>query len=595
MFRPEIDRVEYGSELLPPEGFHLVRAVATTYSMDFETLITALIPLVLRGDIDDDELHTNPIAILQAIRNVVGKLVIFCEAGQIKAPTTNNKLAAILDDVVVQVALPKIKGQYPSFHPKTWLIEYKNNNGDHLWKFIVLSRNLTKDHSWDVAVSLIGEKCIGNYGATKSLLPFYEFLRGRVNKGAGTDIQKNIVKDLITSLKGVSFFCDFPFEKFDIFPMGIKHEGSHIESFTIPDIFDELVIISPFLSPQLIKKYNGSNNETKKRKRILFSRAKALGMLKPTDVDMFKRYVLRTIATEAAELHDLHAKLYLWKMGSHVKLCLGSANATISGMTKNIEMMICLHCFNRHLNADKLLEEICNGDPNSKSSPLEEVIDIFTSNTETEDKAKHEAEEKIKEICRIKITGEVIEKDSLYQLSLSSPIRLNYPGVIIRPINTSGNKFELNGEMEIKFPTPIGLEDLSSLFVLSVKYEGGNIERVIKIPIKGIPETRKNAIFNKIIKDISSLNKYLMMLLSSNPGLTINRLNRENEFISSGTNKNSTSRIMFNLYEEMLQAAAENPERIREIGKVFENITSNDETIIQYKKLYSIFAEALKL
>ena len=55
MFRPDEDRLDYGNELLPPEGFHFVRAVATTYSLDFETLIAALVPLALKGDIDEDE------------------------------------------------------------------------------------------------------------------------------------------------------------------------------------------------------------------------------------------------------------------------------------------------------------------------------------------------------------------------------------------------------------------------------------------------------------------------------------------------------------------------------------------------------------
>ena len=70
MFRPNEDRVEYGAELMPPPGWHLVRAVATTYSLDFETLIAALIPLGLGGDIDDKEMH-NPISIIIPCHRVI--------------------------------------------------------------------------------------------------------------------------------------------------------------------------------------------------------------------------------------------------------------------------------------------------------------------------------------------------------------------------------------------------------------------------------------------------------------------------------------------------------------------------------------------
>ena len=163
MFKPTEDRVEYGAELTPPPGFHLVRAVATTYSLDFETLLAALIPLGLSGDIDDGEMN-NPVALLQAIRKVTGKLVIFCEAGQIKAPKIQGKILGLLDDIVVQVALPRQGKLYPSFHPKTWTIEYENAIGERCWRFIVLSRNLTNDRSWDVAVSLEGERKRGSYG-----------------------------------------------------------------------------------------------------------------------------------------------------------------------------------------------------------------------------------------------------------------------------------------------------------------------------------------------------------------------------------------------------------------------------------------------
>ena len=271
MFRPDEDRLDYGNELLPPEGFHFVRAVATTYSLDFETLIAALVPLALKGDIDDKELYSNPIAILQAIRKVIGRLVIFCEAGQIKVPTSRNRLASLLDEVVVQVALPRKGRCYPSFHPKTWLVEYANNEGEHLWRFIVLSRNMSKDHSWDVAVSFEGEKRTGSYGATKDLVRFLEYLRGRVHKGAGTDRQWKVTNEMISSLAGVSFFCESPFDRFDIFPIGIDRDAKPVDIFKVSEPFDDLVVISPFLSPGLIKELNGGDDGTKERERILIS------------------------------------------------------------------------------------------------------------------------------------------------------------------------------------------------------------------------------------------------------------------------------------------------------------------------------------
>lgn len=45
MFDIEQDRCDYGRLLAPPEGFELDAAVATTYSLDLETLTFAAIAL----------------------------------------------------------------------------------------------------------------------------------------------------------------------------------------------------------------------------------------------------------------------------------------------------------------------------------------------------------------------------------------------------------------------------------------------------------------------------------------------------------------------------------------------------------------------
>lgn len=597
MFRPDEDRLDYGNELLPPEGFHFVRAVSTTYSLDFETLIAALVPLALKGDIDDKELYSNPIAILQAIRKVIGRLVIFCEAGQIKVPTSRNRLASLLDEVVVQVALPRKGRCYPSFHPKTWLIEYENNEGEHLWRFIVLSRNMSNDHSWDVAVSFEGEKRTGSYGATKDLVRFLEYLRGRVHKGAGTDRQWKVADEMISSLEGVSFFCESPFDGFDIFPMGIDRDAKSVDIFKVSEPFDDLVVISPFLSPGLIKELNGGDDGTKERERILISRAEALGKLEPSDADKFRKYMLREVTTESNERQDLHAKVYLRRRGSQTELWIGSANATESGTSRNVEMMVCLYCYNRHLNANKLMNDICGGDPSGKTSPLEEVFDVGEYRVEVSDKeaARRAAEDTIREICRLKMVGRVATDGEQYRMSLNVPSDREFSGVTTYPINAPGNRMELRSDGVVNFREPMELEDLSSLFVFSVEYVGGKVERVVKVPMEGIPDARNDAILNKIVKDRPALLRYLAMLLSPNPALTLRQLDEAGVFLADGDGQQSSARLMPGLYEEMLIAAAESPERIREVGNLLGKIRSDDEVLSRYSKMYDCFATALGL
>ena len=155
MFKPKEERLNYGQILMPPVGYSLVRAVGTTYSLDLETLMSVCIALGIQES-TDSSLTNNPFAVLKSLQNLSDKLLIFCEAGQITAmQPERSPLMLLLDKVIVPVKLREIKGKgYPSFHPKTWTLQYEDAAGNQLFRFVVLSRNLTFDRSWDVAVSL---------------------------------------------------------------------------------------------------------------------------------------------------------------------------------------------------------------------------------------------------------------------------------------------------------------------------------------------------------------------------------------------------------------------------------------------------------
>lgn len=63
------DRLNYGELLAPPAGFMLSKAVATTYSLELETLTAAAITLGL-NEASDSELLTSRIAAFDAIDQV---------------------------------------------------------------------------------------------------------------------------------------------------------------------------------------------------------------------------------------------------------------------------------------------------------------------------------------------------------------------------------------------------------------------------------------------------------------------------------------------------------------------------------------------
>ena len=199
------DRVNYGDLLLPPEGYVLNFAIGTTYSLDLESLTAVCLALGL-AEGTGGALLQNPVSMLNAIQKVSEKLLIFCEAGQIKMPGKPSALSLLLEKMIVPVALPKARGinHYPAFHPKTWVLQYVNAQGDYHYRFAILSRNLTFDRSWDISFAMDSSKIAKTPEKTKPILfapyeipvgilmsfiggPFFLFLLASRRGGHGHD------------------------------------------------------------------------------------------------------------------------------------------------------------------------------------------------------------------------------------------------------------------------------------------------------------------------------------------------------------------------------------------------------------------------
>ena len=104
--------------------------------------------------------------------------------------------------------------------------------------------------------------------------------------------------------------------------------------------FNELVVMSPFLSESVIADFNLTDRALSDCKRTLVTRRSELGKLKASDVDNFTIYALKDeiidgeeeISDELADKkkQDIHAKIYLRRKYSDVDLYLGSMNASYS-------------------------------------------------------------------------------------------------------------------------------------------------------------------------------------------------------------------------------------------------------------------------
>ena len=306
MFRPDSnrDRTDYSGILMPPDGYRLDRAVGTTYSLDLEALTAVAICLGLSEE-TDSKLMQNPIGMLNALQKVSDKIVLFCEAGQIKVPTKPTALSILLEKMVVEVALPKDRqlGRYPAFHPKTWILAYVNAEGDKKYRFVVMSRNLTFDRSWDISFAMDSSKNVRQKKKTQPICDFLDYLVTNVhNTSNNAGKKRNLIRGLCADIKDVSFSLDSKIfgEDFEVLPLGIGKNAYRMQEDILfckergnaNSTFNELVVMSPFLSESVIADFNLTDRALSDCKRTLVTRRSELGKLKASDVDNFTIYAL---------------------------------------------------------------------------------------------------------------------------------------------------------------------------------------------------------------------------------------------------------------------------------------------------------------
>ena len=600
MLKPTNDRLDYGNLLQPPEGYEVSEAIGTTYSLDLDALVGMCIALGLSGSIDS-KLMKNPVYLLEALRKTTGKVSLFCEAGQIKVPSSQNSLYMLLEKMIFQVALKKSARMHraPSFHPKFWLIKYENQNHDLLYRSVVLSRNLTFDRSWDVAAVLDGKPGGDNEEGSQPISDFLKYLSQFITgKDTNSRSKRKSIMALSKELTSVSCelnnktFCDFEF-----IPEGISYDASNTYSIKntrlFTDTFHEVVIISPFLSSDVIRDFNDRNTNIENPSCTLITRKAALDKIKPEHASRFKCYTLKDQIVDGEEIisdtneipslkQDLHAKAFLFRKYSESNLYLGSLNATHSAMNGNVEMTLRLGSTNRYLNTRILLADLFGS--SEKENPFEETELSSTLKSVDQDELDI-LQKKIKDICRVKASAFISARENKYDIHIDfenlneveglkiSPLFYKKPHAMTKNIDFSG----------------LNALQLSEFYIITASGIAETIERIIKIPTAGIPDDRDKQIVATIINNKQSFIEYITFLLGDDYILSI----LESDKVKvAGTNSASGFTIPA-LYEKMLYTAARTPERLREIEYMVRMLGDSDVIPEEFIDLYSTFKKAV--
>ena len=587
MLNPKDNRLDYGDILSPPNNYELDFAIGTTYSLDLDALVGASISLGLSAESDSD-LNENPIFLLEALRSTGDKIALFCESGQIKFPYKPTPLYILLEEMVFQVINDNEveKSKYTSFHPKTWLIRYSNDENEVIYRFIVLSRNLTFDRSWDLTFMMEGQKT--NKSSTKNtpLIMFIEYLATYSTDSVKTDK----ISEIIEELPYIGFRLNSPkFEDFEFIVNGIDEKSSiKNQQLFKSNSLDELLIMTPFLSKDVLDDFSSRKNP--KSKATLITRLNSLD--NSLNLDNFKVYALKDevidgesqLSGDAEQLakQEIHAKMYVVEKQKYTDLYLGSLNASHNALYGNVEFMIRISAKKSRFNIKKALKGIFNGDAEGSENPFQLVDTTKLKDVGNEGNNLNFV---VKDIVRLKASAEVIFHDDKYNLEVKFEKNCRHD-VTVRPLLSKKTQ---------KFAKRIAFHDLdktqlSEFFVICVKNNEEIIRRVIKVPVENMPLDRQKDVVSKVINDKTAFIRYVAFLLGD-------------EYILSpigdeGEEGGDTNRINFivqlpELYEKMLKAAMYAPEKFIEIEFLIRTLSDDNVVPEGFEELYETFKKVI--
>ena len=605
MIRPDVDRLDYGELLCPPPGYSLKTAVGTTYALNLEVLLGVPLALASHGLMSETD-HDNGIMLLDAIRKYTSRISVFCEAGNIAVPAEARQVLAFLEDSINQV-VPK-KGA--SFHPKVWVAEYQPDESKEksIYRVIVLSRNLTFDRSWDLAVMLEGQQTGSIVEANQPLIAFINYLSSHQKRSPHRKAVQALAEQLERvafkpQLKGRKYFYNYEF-----LPLGISDLYSTKE--LMEQTSHNITIISPFISKKAVEQFKSCL--LSKSKMTLISRREELNKLGGNAMEGIECWHLKDMIIDGEGMleddelerskQDIHAKLYLKTKDSWSQLWIGSANCTDSALglkgpnQDNVEFMLKLDCYFRELHGAMLLKALMG--EKEEENPFErwqwdgqEVV--------PDDPKETEAKKLLNQIIRVPVKAIVTPSDKTddqFSIALSFLKELQIPDhltVEIAPLMLPNLAAPL--EKAISFDG-VRLSNLCLLYSIWIQWAEGSLSFVLKIPTEGIPAHRDDAIFKSIIGNREGFFQYVAFLLGDDAVLTLAELlNKESSSPYSIRYIHEYRPILF---EKMLKAAAQHPERLYELKSIMEALTgAKDDSGVdiipdEFIQLFNTFEQA---
>ena len=582
----------YTGAVTPPPGYVFDQAIATTYSLDPEVLLLLSAHIALTRSPSADQV--DPIGILESLRRLSGRLSVYVDCGHIKAPSRESVLYGLLEPVIAQVKAPR----GGVFHPKIWVLRFVEPGADEppLIRFLVLSRNITYDRSWDIALALEGHPC-GRFIAANR--PLGEFLRSLPEFVAEpvSEPRRDQAAMIAEEVWKTKWELPDGFEKVSFHVTGTSRRKWE------PPRSKRMAVVSPFVTDEALSWLERRTEDLV----AVISRPEELERLGPDTLRLSGKWLMLDDAAETEEGEELlerdtlglHAKAYVLEKGWNTILYVGSANATGAAFVQrsNTEILVELSGKRSRIGGvDSLLGENGLGPVLSEHVPSREL-------EASEDRVPRALEQVRNSLGEVGLKVVCEADGDIWRLTLLSarPVELSgisdlkaWPITVAK--SRAADAYGLGDSLKVELGEFVA-ESVTGLIAFELLAETIKLRMVLNLPVEGLPGNRDDAIFRFILNGKDGFLRYVLLLLEEysdgfEGGRDIFKIKSGTGSITEGFPGDVA------ILEELVRAFSRNPEKLKDIAAIVDRLARGriTGTVVpeEFLKLWRVFETAME-
>ena len=571
MLAPEV-RIVAMDLLRPPPRYHLDQAILTTYSLDLETLLALPLAVLAHADQGVDALLADPLLLIEGLREAGSRLHVFVDEDGMAVPRVPRELYALLEPCVHPVKAPN----GGAFHPKVWVARFVDDHDDVLLRVAILSRNLTFDRSWDIALtSEAAPAAKQRFRASRDLASLVRALPDLATLKLPRNVRATL-EAFVSEIGRTRFPSPEGFSDPLVFhSLGLSPSK---KAWTPRSDGSRLLAIAPYLSRTTLDQLSTLTNG----ERTLVARQDQLDELPAEALEAWSEVLVLADAAIDEEEDDgpsrpsgLHAKLLAIEHGWDVTWWVGSANLSHAAWHgSNVEVMAEVtgpkgrksgqsgEGISRFFESG--FRSLCQ--PYRRADPVTESEKVVAARKALRAAREELVDADLRVVC--------VQSEDGWSWILQGEVALP-EGVqaVVWPVSVpeaSARALELH----LTWALPIARLTAFVAFRLHVPRSGVDAEQLTrKLPTEGMPEGRINHVLRGLISSPERLLRFLRALLGGLEGMV-----DWGAGDAEGTEGKWGSGLGGDtLLEEFVRAASRDPKRLEPIRRILDDLCATDE------------------